>query len=74
MLSWRKTWKCNKAKSSAGRYYLPKEVVNQVGKLQNRIEEEEMWGKYPEIFCADIQAQSMAAEDVCVYERKFFPK
>jgi len=33
-----------------------------------------MWGKYPEIFCADILAQSMAAEDVCVYERNFFPK
>jgi len=33
MLSLRKTWKCNKAKSSAGRYFMPKEVVNQVGKL-----------------------------------------
>lgn len=33
-----------------------------------------MSGKYPKIFCADILAQSIAAEYVCVYERNFFPK
>lgn len=32
VLSLRKTWKCNKAESSAGGEYLPKEVVNQVVK------------------------------------------
>lgn len=33
-----------------------------------------MWGKYPKIFSVDILAQSMAAEDVFVCERNFFPK